>query len=86
MKISAEHLKRSSSQEDEGGSHIHGITAIIFLVFGVMLILKLLNLDYIFLQYVPDATLYWIAAVGSTFGGLYMIYKKYIYRHKFILR
>ncbi len=68
------------------GNGIHLLSAILFLVFGVVLILKLLKMNYIFLQYVPDQILYWIVAVGCTFGGLYMIYKGYIYRHKMIFR
>lgn len=82
--VDQEQLRKANSSDE--GSHFHGLTALIFLIFGVILILKLLNFNYAIIGYIPENILYWTAAIGSTFGGLYMIYKKYIYRHKLILR
>ncbi|MBR9690485.1 hypothetical protein GOV08_02260 [Candidatus Woesearchaeota archaeon] len=85
--LKARDLKRQTSQqEEEKGGGLHTISAFIFLIFGVILILKLLNFNYAFFQYIPETILYWIAAIGSTIGGLYMIYKKYLYRQKLILK
>ncbi len=72
-------------QKKEGGG-IHLSSALIFLGFGVILIMKLLNLNYTFLKYIPDIVLYWTVAIGSIVGGLYMIYKKYIYRMRLVVR
>lgn len=77
---------QQSRQQPASGSGIHLSSALLFLLFGILLILKLLKIETMFLKYVPDTVLYWIVAIGSTFGGLYMIYRKYIYRQKVIFR
>ena len=81
----SKYQKGATPQKSEGNS-IHLSSAIIFLSFGIILILKLLNQNIFFLKYLPDVVLYWTVAIGSTFGGLYMIYRKYIYRQRLIVR
>lgn len=51
------------------------LMGLVFLVFGVLLIAKLINYQLEVLNYIPERTLYWIAGIGSAVGGLYMIYK-----------
>lgn len=86
MAFDAEQYRKGAKNDKKESSHIHLSSALIFLSFGIILILKLLKIDIAFLKYIPDVVLYWIVAIGSTFGGLYMIYRKYIYRQRLIVR
>lgn len=65
--------------------------SILFIIFGLLLILKSLNIQYAvlqnsFIKYLPEQVLLLISGIGSVFGGLYFFYRKFIYRQRIVYR
>lgn len=88
--MTPEQLKKAQNNK-EGASIFYPLMAFLFIAFGLLLILKLLNIQYAllndsFIKYIPEKVMLGISGVGSTFGGLYMLYRKYIYRQRLIVR
>jgi hypothetical protein len=47
------------------------LLGLLFLAFGILLILKLIGKDYV--PFIPKEVFVWICAVGSVVGGFYLI-------------
>ena len=56
----------------------------LFLVFGVIVFLKLMQYDVPYVQEIPDHILLWLTGIGSGVGGLFMLYKSFTRRKYFI--
>jgi hypothetical protein len=58
--------------------HVHlpaqGLMGVLFLGFGLLLILKKFGQDY--LPFIPEEVIIWICAIGSLIGGFYLILTK----------
>lgn len=64
--IEAMMKKKSSAHKFWGG--------LIFFIFGLLLIAHLVQYDLAILKYIPEKVLVWMAAVGSTICGFYMLF------------
>lgn len=65
---------RSLMKQKSPGRHLFW-SGLLFLVFGLLFLAKMMNYEVSVMQYIPEQLLPWIAAVGSTVGGAFMIIK-----------
>ena len=85
MAFDATQFQKGQQHKKPGSSHVF-LFAMTSIIFGLLLMMKLLDINYAFLKYIPDVAIYWMVALGSVIGGLYMIYRKYIYRQRLVVR
>lgn len=88
--LSPEEIKKQANKP-QGKSFMPFLFSLLFIAFGALLILKSLNIQYAvlqnsFIKYLPEQVMLIIAGIGSVFGGLYLIYKKYIFRQRIVYR